>query len=70
MTLYAHLDRFNVKVGQFVQKELIGWTGNTGLSTGLTCITKSDLLEERSIQSILWNGALMISISYSMSKNV
>ncbi|MGF1770498.1 peptidoglycan DD-metalloendopeptidase family protein [Enterovibrio makurazakiensis] len=35
MTLYAHLDKFNVNTGQFVKKgDLIGWSGNTGLSTG------------------------------------
>ncbi|WP_408057224.1 peptidoglycan DD-metalloendopeptidase family protein [Veronia nyctiphanis] len=35
MTLYAHLEKFNVKLGQFVRKgDLIAWTGNTGLSTG------------------------------------
>ncbi|MCQ1060549.1 M23 family metallopeptidase [Photobacterium sp. ZSDE20] len=32
---YSHMDKFNVKRGEFVRKgELIGWTGNTGLSTG------------------------------------
>lgn len=32
---YSHLSRFNVKRGQFVRKgDLIGWSGNTGLSTG------------------------------------
>ena len=35
MTLYAHLDKFNVNTGNFVKKgDLIGWSGNTGLSTG------------------------------------
>ncbi|WP_325893759.1 M23 family metallopeptidase [Grimontia sp. NTOU-MAR1] len=35
MTLYAHLDKFNVETRQFVKKgDLIGWSGNTGLSTG------------------------------------
>ncbi|MEZ8141713.1 peptidase M23 [Enterovibrio norvegicus FF-162] len=35
MTLYAHLDKFNVNTGEFVKKgDLIGWSGNTGLSTG------------------------------------
>ncbi|UTV27230.1 M23 family metallopeptidase [Photobacterium atrarenae] len=34
-TTYSHLSRFNVKRGQFVRKgDLIGWSGNTGLSTG------------------------------------
>ncbi|PSU33682.1 M23 family metallopeptidase [Photobacterium lutimaris] len=32
---YSHLKKFNVKRGEFIRKgELIGWTGNTGLSTG------------------------------------
>ncbi len=35
MTLFAHLDRFNVETGQFIKKgDLIAWSGNTGLSTG------------------------------------
>ena len=35
VTLYAHLDKFNVKRGQFVKKgDLIGWSGNTGYSSG------------------------------------
>ncbi len=35
MTLYAHLQKFNVKTGQFVKKgDIIAWSGNTGLSTG------------------------------------
>ncbi|WP_413112941.1 M23 family metallopeptidase [Thaumasiovibrio sp. DFM-14] len=35
MTVYAHLSKFNVEVGQFVHKgELIAWSGNSGLSTG------------------------------------
>lgn len=35
MTLYAHLQKFNVKSGQFVKKgDLIAWSGNSGLSTG------------------------------------
>ncbi len=35
MTLYAHLNKINVKTGQFVQKgDLIAWSGNSGLSTG------------------------------------
>ncbi len=34
-TRYAHLNKFNVQNGQFVSKgEVIGYTGNTGLSTG------------------------------------
>ncbi|MGF1724289.1 M23 family metallopeptidase [Photobacterium nomapromontoriensis] len=34
-TTYSHLKKFNVKSGHFVRKgDLIGWTGNTGLSTG------------------------------------
>jgi len=33
-TLYAHMDRFNVKKGQKVKRgEVIGFVGNTGLST-------------------------------------
>lgn len=32
---YSHLKKFNVKHGKFVRKgDLIGWTGNSGLSTG------------------------------------
>ncbi|MGF1680245.1 M23 family metallopeptidase [Photobacterium minamisatsumaniensis] len=32
---YSHMSKFNVKRGKFVRKgDLIGWTGNTGLSTG------------------------------------
>ncbi|PST89733.1 M23 family metallopeptidase [Photobacterium jeanii] len=35
MSTYSHMKRFNVKRGQFVRKgDLIGWTGNSGLSTG------------------------------------
>ncbi|GAL04434.1 peptidoglycan DD-metalloendopeptidase family protein [Photobacterium aphoticum] len=34
-TTYSHLKKFNVRSGTFVRKgDLIGWTGNTGLSTG------------------------------------
>jgi len=34
-TLYAHMNKFNVKVGQEVKRgEVIGFVGNTGLSTG------------------------------------
>ena len=34
-TTYSHLNKFNVKRGKFVRKgDLIGWSGNTGLSTG------------------------------------
>ena len=34
-TRYAHMQRFNVQIGQRVQQgEIIGWVGNTGLSTG------------------------------------
>lgn len=32
---YSHMSKFNVKQGEFVKKgKLIGWTGNSGLSTG------------------------------------
>lgn len=35
VSTYSHMSKFNVKAGQFVNKgELIGWTGNSGLSTG------------------------------------
>lgn len=34
-TIYAHLNRFNVKVGKRVKRgEVIGYLGNTGISTG------------------------------------
>lgn len=34
-TTYSHMSKFNVKRGKFVRKgDLIGWSGNTGLSTG------------------------------------
>lgn len=34
-TTYSHMKKFNVKRGKFVRKgDLIGWSGNTGLSTG------------------------------------
>lgn len=34
-TLYAHLSKFNVAVGQWVKAgDIIGYSGNTGLSTG------------------------------------
>ena len=34
-TRYAHMQRFNVQIGQRIQQgEIIGWVGNTGLSTG------------------------------------
>ncbi len=34
-TIYAHLDKFIVRNGEFVNKgQLIAWSGNTGLSTG------------------------------------
>jgi len=34
-TRYAHMQRFNVQIGQRVQQgDVIGWVGNTGLSTG------------------------------------
>jgi murein DD-endopeptidase MepM/ murein hydrolase activator NlpD len=34
-TRYAHMQAFKAKVGQRVQQnEVIGWIGNTGLSTG------------------------------------
>jgi murein DD-endopeptidase MepM/ murein hydrolase activator NlpD len=34
-TRYAHMQGFKVKIGQRVQQgEVIGWIGNTGLSTG------------------------------------
>jgi len=35
MAVYGHLDSFNVKRGQFIEKgHVIGTTGNTGTSTG------------------------------------
>lgn len=34
-TLYAHLNKINIKAGQFVKKgQLVGYTGNTGYSSG------------------------------------
>lgn len=34
-TLYAHLNKFNVKQGQYVKRgEIIGYVGSTGISTG------------------------------------
>ncbi|UKI42623.1 MAG: M23 family metallopeptidase [Candidatus Melainabacteria bacterium] len=42
-TLYAHLSRYNVSVGQKIaQGQKIGNAGSTGYSTGLTCILKSE----------------------------
>ncbi|WP_297474764.1 M23 family metallopeptidase [uncultured Photobacterium sp.] len=35
ISTYSHLNKFKVKQGEFVKKgQLIGWTGNSGLSTG------------------------------------
>ena len=35
ISTYSHLSKFKVKQGEFVKKgQLIGWTGNSGLSTG------------------------------------
>jgi len=34
-TVYGHLDKLKVKTGQTVRRgDVIGWVGNTGLSTG------------------------------------
>ncbi|SKA41467.1 M23 family metallopeptidase [Photobacterium toruni] len=35
ISTYSHMSKFKVKQGEFVKKgQLIGWTGNSGLSTG------------------------------------
>jgi len=34
-TVYGHMDKLKVKAGQTVRRgDVIGWVGNTGLSTG------------------------------------